>query len=56
MFLFLERAEPIIIMIVWLFVFIFLLQDENRQLVDQLIKYKAKDVDKLNEENESFLK
>lgn len=31
-------------------------QDENRQLVDRLIKYKAKDAEKLNEENESFLK
>lgn len=31
-------------------------QDENRTLVERLIKYKAKDADKLNEENESFLK
>ncbi|XP_031630954.1 autophagy-related protein 16 isoform X4 [Contarinia nasturtii] len=31
-------------------------QDENRTLVDRLIKYKAKDAEKLNEENESFLK
>ncbi|XP_055322060.1 autophagy-related protein 16-1 isoform X3 [Sitodiplosis mosellana] len=31
-------------------------QDENRQLVERLIKYKAKDAEKLNEENESFLK
>jgi autophagy-related protein 16-1 len=30
--------------------------DENRQLVDRLIKYKAKDAEKMNEENESFLK
>lgn len=36
----------------WLIFF----QDENRQLVDRLIKYKAKDAEKLNEENESFLK
>lgn len=35
---------------------IILIQDENRQLVDRLIKYKAKDAEKLNEENESFLK
>lgn len=32
------------------------LQEENRQLVERLIKYKAKDAEKLNEENESFLK
>ncbi|KAM3966992.1 autophagy-related 16 [Aphomia sociella] len=31
-------------------------QDENRSLVDRLIKYKAKDADKMNEENEHFLK
>lgn len=31
-------------------------QDENRELVDRLMKYKAKDVDKMNDENESFLK
>lgn len=31
-------------------------QEENRQLVERLIKYKAKDAEKLNEENESFLK
>lgn len=31
-------------------------QDENRSLLERLIKYKAKDADKLNEENESFLK
>jgi autophagy-related protein 16-1 len=30
--------------------------DENRQLVDRLIKYKAKDAEKMNEENETFLK
>lgn len=35
---------------------IFLLQDENRSLVERLIKYKAKDADKMNEENEHFLK
>lgn len=35
---------------------LFQFQDENRQLVDRLIKYKAKDAEKLNEENESFLK
>lgn len=45
-------------MIVCLFSFWILspLQDENRQLVDQLIKCKTKDVEKMNEENESFLK
>lgn len=32
------------------------IQDENRQLVDRLIKYKAKDADKMNEENDNFLK
>ncbi|XP_077285047.1 autophagy-related 16 isoform X2 [Arctopsyche grandis] len=31
-------------------------QDENRQLVERLIKYKSKDADKMNEENENFLK
>lgn len=31
-------------------------QDENRQLVERLIKYKAKDADKMNEENDNFLK
>lgn len=31
-------------------------QDENRELVDRLMKYKSKDVDKMNDENESFLK
>ncbi|KAL3278969.1 hypothetical protein HHI36_016487 [Cryptolaemus montrouzieri] len=30
-------------------------QDENRQLVERLIKYKSKDVDRLNEENDNFL-
>lgn len=35
---------------------ILIFQDENRQLVERLIKYKAKDAEKLNEENESFLK
>lgn len=34
----------------------FCFQDENRSLVDRLIKYKAKDADKMNEENEHFLK
>lgn len=32
------------------------LQDENRLLVERLIKYKAKDADKMNEENDNFLK
>ncbi|CAD7084069.1 unnamed protein product [Hermetia illucens] len=32
------------------------LSDENRALVERLIKYKAKDAEKLNEENETFLK
>lgn len=31
-------------------------QDENRELVDRLMRYKSKDVDKMNDENESFLK
>ncbi|XP_051169478.1 autophagy-related protein 16-1-like [Leptopilina boulardi] len=30
-------------------------QEENRQLVERLIKYKAKDADKMNEENDNFL-
>ncbi|GBP49941.1 Autophagy-related protein 16-1 [Eumeta japonica] len=30
-------------------------QDENRTLVERLIKYKAKDADKMNEENENFV-
>ncbi|KAJ8946512.1 hypothetical protein NQ318_004647 [Aromia moschata] len=32
------------------------MQDENRQLVERLIKYKAKDADRMNEENDNFLK
>jgi autophagy-related protein 16 len=32
------------------------MQEENRQLVDRLIKYKAKDAEKMNEENDNFLK
>ncbi|XP_055923095.1 autophagy-related protein 16 [Eupeodes corollae] len=32
------------------------IQDENRSLLERLMKYKSKDADKLNEENESFLK
>lgn len=31
-------------------------QTENQRLVDKLINYKSKDADKLNEENESFMK
>ncbi|XP_066591198.1 autophagy-related protein 16-1 isoform X4 [Prorops nasuta] len=31
-------------------------QEENRQLVERLIKYKARDADKMNEENDNFLK
>lgn len=31
-------------------------QDENRQLIERLIKYKAKDADRMNEENDNFLK
>ncbi|XP_014225629.1 autophagy-related protein 16-1 isoform X2 [Trichogramma pretiosum] len=31
-------------------------QEENRQLVDRLIKYKSKDAEKMNEENDNFLK
>ncbi|RZC38066.1 autophagy-related protein 16-1, partial [Asbolus verrucosus] len=32
------------------------MQDENRQLLDRLMKYKTKDADRMNEENENFLK
>ncbi|XP_046415582.1 autophagy-related protein 16-1 isoform X4 [Neodiprion pinetum] len=31
-------------------------QEENRQLVERLIRYKAKDAEKMNEENDNFLK
>jgi autophagy-related protein 16-1 len=31
-------------------------QTENVQLVERLIKFKAKDAEKLNEENETFLR
>lgn len=31
-------------------------QDENAQLVARLIGYKAKDAEKMNEENDNFLK
>lgn len=31
-------------------------QDENRTLIDRLMKYKIKDAEKMNDENESFLK
>ncbi|XP_075147671.1 autophagy-related 16 isoform X2 [Haematobia irritans] len=31
-------------------------QDENRRLLDRLMQYKSKDADKLNEENESFIR
>ncbi|XP_069689007.1 autophagy-related protein 16-like isoform X2 [Periplaneta americana] len=31
-------------------------QDENRSLVDRLIRYKSKDADKMNEENENFVR
>ena len=31
-------------------------QSENQRLVDRLMKYKSKDADKLNEENENFMK
>ncbi|XP_059217834.1 autophagy-related protein 16 isoform X2 [Stomoxys calcitrans] len=31
-------------------------QDENRRLLDRLMHYKSKDADKLNEENESFIR
>lgn len=31
-------------------------QDENRELVERLMKYKSKDVDKMNDENDSFLR
>ncbi|KAB0800383.1 hypothetical protein PPYR_06123 [Photinus pyralis] len=32
------------------------LQEENRQLLDRLIHYKTKDAEKMNEENDNFLK
>lgn len=31
-------------------------QTENGQLVERLIKFKAKDAEKMNEENETFLR
>jgi hypothetical protein len=31
-------------------------QDENRTLVERLIRYKSKDADKMNEENENFVR
>ncbi|XP_067008650.2 autophagy-related protein 16-1 isoform X2 [Anabrus simplex] len=31
-------------------------QDENRTLVERLMRYKSKDADKLNEENENFVR
>lgn len=31
-------------------------QNENNQLVERLVKLKAKDAEKMNEENESFLR
>lgn len=31
-------------------------KDENRRLLDRLMHYKSKDADKLNEENESFIR
>ncbi|OAD56449.1 Autophagy-related protein 16-1 [Eufriesea mexicana] len=31
-------------------------QEENRQLLDRLIKYKTRDAEKVNEENDNFLK
>ncbi|XP_043070978.1 autophagy-related protein 16 isoform X2 [Drosophila grimshawi] len=31
------------------------IQDENRSLLDRLMRYKSKDADKLNEENESII-
>jgi len=31
-------------------------QDENRGLVERLIRYKSKDADKMNEENENFVR
>ncbi|XP_072749092.1 autophagy-related protein 16-1-like isoform X8 [Anoplolepis gracilipes] len=30
-------------------------QEENRQLIERLIKYKARDAEKMNEENDNFL-
>ncbi|KAK4880971.1 hypothetical protein RN001_004290 [Aquatica leii] len=32
------------------------IQEENRQLLDRLIHYKTKDAEKMNEENDNFLK
>ena len=32
------------------------LQEENRQLIERLIKYKTRDAEKVNEENDNFLK
>lgn len=32
------------------------LQEENRQLIERLIKYKARDAEKMNEENDNFLR
>ena len=31
-------------------------QTENSQLIERLMKFKAKDAEKMNEENESFLR
>lgn len=31
-------------------------QVENNQLIEKIIKYKAKDADRMNEENDNFLK
>ncbi|KAI5756267.1 hypothetical protein M8J77_023603 [Diaphorina citri] len=31
-------------------------QDDNREMVERLMKYKSKDVEKLNEENENFIR
>ncbi|XP_011865476.1 PREDICTED: autophagy-related protein 16-1 isoform X2 [Vollenhovia emeryi] len=31
-------------------------QEENRQLIERLIKYKARDAEKMNEENDNFLR
>lgn len=34
----------------------FNIQEENRQLIERLIKYKARDAEKMNEENDNFLR
>ena len=33
-----------------------LFQEENREMVERLMKYKSKDAEKMNEENENFVR